>query len=36
MNEISEVMSASSHPTWHTIDEPDRLFFRAMGYNLSK
>ncbi len=36
MNEVTEVMSASSHPTWNTIQEPDRLFFCAMGYNLAK
>jgi hypothetical protein len=35
LNEPAELMSASAHPTWNTIDEPDRAFFSAMGYNLA-
>lgn len=34
LNEVTVVMSASAHPTWHTIEEPDRRFFRAMRYTL--
>lgn len=34
LNEPSDLMSASSHPTWNTIDEPDLAFFRSMGYEL--
>lgn len=32
LNEPSNLMSASKHPTWNTLGEPDRAFFRAMGY----
>jgi len=28
-------MSAGRHPTWDTLAEPDRAFFRAMGYELA-
>ena len=30
-----EVSYAGSHPTWHTLEEVDRAFFRGMGYTLS-
>ena len=33
-NEITEVMAAGIHPTWNTIEEPDRTFLRAMQYNV--
>jgi hypothetical protein len=28
------LMSAAVHPTWDTIAEPDRAFFRAMRYTV--
>ena len=34
LNEMIPVMSASAHPTWNTIEAPDRSFLRAMGYNV--
>lgn len=34
LNEPNELMGAGSHPTWHTIDKPDRAFFRAMKYRI--
>ncbi len=33
-NEITEVMSAAAHPTWDTIEDPDRTFLRSMGYSV--
>ena len=35
LNEPAELMFASAHPTWDTVDEPDRAFLTAMGYTLA-
>jgi len=35
LNEPAELMFASAHPTWDTLDEPDRAFLGAMGYALA-
>ena len=35
LNEPAELMSAGAHPTWDTLDEPDRAFLGAMGYTLA-
>lgn len=35
LNEPSDLMVASAHPTWNTLDAPDRAFLRAMGYSLA-
>lgn len=36
LNEPAELMFASAHPTWDTLDEPDRAFLGAMGYTLAR
>lgn len=35
LNEPSLVMAAGVHPTWDTLEEPDRAFLRALGYELN-
>jgi len=35
LNEPAELMFASAHPTWDTLDEPDRAFLGAMGYTFA-
>ncbi len=35
LNEPSLLMSAAVHPTWNTVAEPDRAFFRALGYSVA-
>ena len=35
LNEPSLLMSAAAHPTWNSVEEPDRAFFRALGYSLA-
>ncbi len=35
LNEPSLLMSAAAHPTWNTVAEPDRAFFRALGYSVA-
>ena len=36
LNQRAELMSANAHPTWDTLDEPDRAFLGAMGYTLAR
>jgi cysteine-rich repeat protein len=34
LSEPSTVMSSADHPTWDTVEEPDRAFLRAMRYHV--
>jgi hypothetical protein len=35
LNEPGTLMNAGEHPTWDHLGEPDRAFFRALGYQLA-